>query len=148
MGIGPNSVLKSREFLETTCRQAHHTPSHVVQAALQKGFGFLVSIGHLNRVRAELGVGSRTPHRGKRQFPCSSEGPNFQEGAGGILLVAATKDTGLLSTLETALSSCPLEANSRFAHLSSASLRMLVLTLLSSSSRWAPSDLGFTGLHR
>jgi transposase len=48
-----------REWLETTCRQAPHTPSHVVQAALQDRFGIQVSIGHLNRVRAELGLGSR-----------------------------------------------------------------------------------------
>ena len=54
-----------REFLETTCRQTPHTPSHVVQAALQERFGILISIGHLNRVRAELGLGSRAGHRGK-----------------------------------------------------------------------------------
>lgn len=54
-----------REWLETTCRQAPHTPSHVVQAALQERFGLQVSIGHLNRVRAELGLGSRAGHREK-----------------------------------------------------------------------------------
>jgi transposase len=54
-----------REFLEITCREAPDTPSHVVQAALQERFGILVSIGHLNRVRAELGVGSRAVHREK-----------------------------------------------------------------------------------
>jgi transposase len=57
--------LSVREWLETTCRQAPHTPSHVIQAALQERFGILVSIGHLNRVRAELGVGSRVLHREK-----------------------------------------------------------------------------------
>ena len=45
-----------REFLETTCREAPGIPSHVVQAALQERFGLRVSVGHLNRVRAELGV--------------------------------------------------------------------------------------------
>jgi transposase len=54
-----------REFLEITCRQAPDTPSHVMQAALQERFGILVSIGHLNRVRAELGVSRRAVHRGK-----------------------------------------------------------------------------------
>jgi transposase len=54
-----------REWLETTCREAPHTPSHAVQVALQERFGILVSIGHLNRVRAELGVGSRALHREK-----------------------------------------------------------------------------------
>ena len=37
-------------------------PSHVVQAALLERFGILISIGHLNRVRAELGLGSRAGH--------------------------------------------------------------------------------------
>ena len=54
-----------REFLENTCREVPSTPSHVMQAALQERFGILVSIGHLNRVRAELGIGSRTVHRKK-----------------------------------------------------------------------------------
>ena len=59
-----------REWLEAMCREAPDTPSHVVQAALQERFGILVSIGHLNRVRVELGVGSRTPQRGKNcNFP-------------------------------------------------------------------------------
>lgn len=54
-----------REFLETTCREAPHTPSHAVQATLHERFGILVSIGHLNRMRAKLGIGSRAVHRGK-----------------------------------------------------------------------------------
>jgi len=35
------------------------------EAALQERFGILISIGHLNRVRAELGLGSRAGHREK-----------------------------------------------------------------------------------
>ncbi len=54
-----------REWLETTCREAPQTPSRVVQAALQEQFGIQVSIGHLNRVRAALGVGSRNAPREK-----------------------------------------------------------------------------------
>ena len=54
-----------REWLETTCRQAPHRPSRVVQAGLQERFGILVSIGHLNRMRATLGVGSRAVQREK-----------------------------------------------------------------------------------
>jgi transposase len=61
-----------RQFLETTCRETPDIPSHVVQAALQERFGILVSVGHLNRVRAELGVGSRPVHRGKN---CHSLAP-------------------------------------------------------------------------
>jgi transposase len=53
------------EWLETTCREAPQTPSRVVQAALQERFGILGSHGHLNRMRAKLGVGSRAIHREK-----------------------------------------------------------------------------------
>ena len=58
-----------RQWLETTCRQAPHTPSLLVQAALQERFGILVSISHLNRMRATLGVSSRPVHRGKKSIP-------------------------------------------------------------------------------
>jgi transposase len=54
-----------RAFVETMCREAPHTPSREVQAALQERFGIHMSIGHLNRVRAELGVGSRAVGREK-----------------------------------------------------------------------------------
>lgn len=57
-----------RKWLETTCHEAPQTPSREVQAALQECFGILISIGHLNRIRAELGIGSRTV-RGKETFP-------------------------------------------------------------------------------
>ncbi len=46
-------------FLEALCRQAPALPSREVQAALHKQFGVLVSVGHLNRLRAKLGLGSR-----------------------------------------------------------------------------------------
>lgn len=46
-------------FLETRCRQAPELPSREVQAAIQKRFGVLVSVGHLNRLRAGLGLSSR-----------------------------------------------------------------------------------------
>jgi hypothetical protein len=54
-----------RTFLETSCRETQETPSREVQAALQERFYVLVSVGHLNRVHADLGVGSRTVHRKK-----------------------------------------------------------------------------------
>jgi transposase len=58
-----------RQWLETTCRETPHLPSREVQAALQEQFGILVSIGHLNRIRAQLGVGSRVVHREKNFQP-------------------------------------------------------------------------------
>jgi transposase len=60
-------------FLETTVKPAPETPSSDVQAALHKQFGITVSIGHLNRVRAQLGLGSRVARRKKTTmviFPC------------------------------------------------------------------------------
>jgi transposase len=72
-----------REFLETMCREAPYIPSHVLQAALQERFGLMVSIGHLNRVRDELGVGSPTPHRGKNcHFPPRQRNRIFKKGRG------------------------------------------------------------------
>ena len=47
-----------RQWLEAYCRGAPGTPSRVVQAALRERFALSVSIGHLNRVRARLGLGS------------------------------------------------------------------------------------------
>jgi transposase len=63
-----------REVLETTCREAPHTPSREVQAVLQERFGILVSIGHLNRMRAKLGVGSRPVHWEKTSLPLHARG--------------------------------------------------------------------------
>ena len=67
----PTKLRESvREFLETICREAPSTPSREVQAALQEQFGIFVSIGHLNRVRAQIGVGSRVVQREKNlKFP-------------------------------------------------------------------------------
>ena len=84
-----------RQWLERTCREAPHTPSHVVQAALQERFGILVSIGHLKSGACQTGGRQADCSPGKKlQFPCSSEEPHWQEGAGGLLLVAAAEATG------------------------------------------------------
>jgi len=53
-----------RDWLIRFCQAAPHTPSQVVQAALQERFGLLVSVSQLNRVRAALGLSSR--RRGKK----------------------------------------------------------------------------------
>lgn len=47
-----------REFLEETCRQAPHTPSHEIQALLAQRFALSISVSPINRVRAALGVSS------------------------------------------------------------------------------------------
>ncbi len=75
----------------------------------------------------------------KQQTLCSPLEAQWQEGAGGLLLVAAAQETGLLPALETALASCTPQDHSRLAHLSPLSGRMLMLTFLS---------LGVVGLRR
>ncbi len=55
-----------RLWLEHYCRTSPGTPSHVVQTAFQERFGIQISIGYLNQVRANLGLGSRTQEAGKK----------------------------------------------------------------------------------
>ena len=43
-------------WLKEYCGQAAHTPSRAVKQRLQEQFKVEISRGHLNRVRAELGV--------------------------------------------------------------------------------------------
>ena len=50
------------QWLVATCRANPHMPSREVQAALQEQFDIYVSIGHLNRVRGQLGIEN---HRGR-----------------------------------------------------------------------------------
>src|SRR5260221_10281458 len=55
-----------REFLEDTCRQTPHTPSHEIQALLAERFSLAISVSQLNRVRAALGV-SNPPQSAKKK---------------------------------------------------------------------------------
>jgi transposase len=55
-----------RKFLEETCRQAPHTPSHQVQTQLAQHFSLQVSVSQINRVRASLGV-SNPPQSAKKK---------------------------------------------------------------------------------
>src|SRR5260221_3278902 len=45
-----------RQWLEETCRQAPHTPSHEIQTHLVERFSLTVSVSRINRARASLGV--------------------------------------------------------------------------------------------
>ena len=56
-----------RKFLEETCRQAPHTPSHEIQTQLAEHFSLTVSVSQINRVRATLGVSNQW--RGRVQVP-------------------------------------------------------------------------------
>ena len=57
---------KVRQWLEETCRQAPHTPSHEVQTQLAQRFSLQVSVSQINRARAMLGV-SNPPQSAKKK---------------------------------------------------------------------------------
>ena len=57
------------QWLGAICRSAPQMPSREVQAALQDQFGVQVSLGHLNRVRAQLGIGNPVG-RSKKNSKC------------------------------------------------------------------------------
>jgi transposase len=62
---GHSSKLRGevRAWLETSCREAPHTPSSVVQTLLQERFDVRVSISQINRVRVQLGVSNHIKNR-------------------------------------------------------------------------------------
>ncbi len=55
-----------RKFVEETCWQAPHTPSHEIQTQLAERFSLQVSVSQINRVRAILGV-SNPPQSAKKK---------------------------------------------------------------------------------
>lgn len=58
-----------RAFLAGSCREAPHTPSPLLQAALRERFDLQVSVSQINRVRATLGVSNhskQSPQEKKR----------------------------------------------------------------------------------
>jgi transposase len=68
----PEVVL---QWLLVTCRANSQIPSREVQTSLQEQFGIHVSIGHLNRVRAQLGIGNHVGRSKKNLEPhCSLAG--------------------------------------------------------------------------
>ncbi len=54
-----------RTWLEQTCQQAPHTPSHEIQTQLAQQFSLQISVSQINRVRAVLGV-SNPPQFAKK----------------------------------------------------------------------------------
>ncbi len=51
--------MDERLWLENYCHTSPGTPSRVVQTAFLERFGIQISIGDLNQVRANFGLGSR-----------------------------------------------------------------------------------------
>ena len=58
-----------RAWLEALCQATPDCTSRMVQTALSERFGVWVSIAHLNRVRATLGLSRRARGRGKKSAP-------------------------------------------------------------------------------
>jgi transposase len=56
-------------WLEFRCSQAPKTPSSVIQKDLQERFGLVVSITHLNRLRASRGLARQAVRGGKNLRP-------------------------------------------------------------------------------
>jgi transposase len=57
---------EARQWLEETCRQTPHAPSHEIQSQLAQQFSLTISVSQINRVRAILGV-SNPPQRAKKK---------------------------------------------------------------------------------
>lgn len=136
-----------RQWLEMTCRQAPQTPSHVVQAALQERFGTLISIGYLNRVRAELGLGRRPGHREKTSVPWLVRGTSTSRRSRRTPPRSRSPGNRPPSHPGNGFGFVFWAGDLAFG----ASLMQLSpdagAHLAVSRGRWAPSDLGFARLH-
>ena len=73
-------------------------------------------------------AGVTQPLRREKNHPSAEA--NAQEGAGGLLLLAAASETGLLASLETAITSCEPPTARSLLSSSPRCLRQLLLTLL------------------
>ena len=60
-----------QEWLLEYCRGAPGTPSRVVRTEIEQRFGVVVSTSQINRVRAVLGVGSRSRGVGGKSGTCA-----------------------------------------------------------------------------
>jgi hypothetical protein len=98
-----------------------------VQGELQEQLGVQLSISHLNTVRAAHGWSNVASQVEKNQAGVET---NIQQGAGGLLLLAAAHETGLLSDLSTAIASCEPTTPRSVLSSSPHCLLQLMLTLL------------------
>lgn len=71
-----------RTFLEETCRQSPHTPSHEIQTQLVERFSLQVSVSQINRVRAMLGA-SNPPQSAKKKYLAQSRNRSGKRGQEG-----------------------------------------------------------------
>ncbi|GHO72371.1 hypothetical protein KSD_01420 [Ktedonobacter sp. SOSP1-85] len=120
------------------CQNHRTAASSEVQRLVAERFGLSVSVSQLNRVRAAHGLSRQAPPREKTPKTGLMIASGHHEQAGGLLLLAAATETGLLTPLEQALPPAPDSPCLPMAG-SPAVRRRLVLTLL---------FLGAVGLQR
>jgi transposase len=115
------------DWLESRCQTTSRVASCQLQKELQEQLGVRISISHLNAVRAAHGWSNVASQAEKN--PAKEEAKVYQ-GVGGLLLLAAAQETGLLSHLETAIASCEPTPPQSLLSSSPHCLRRLMLTLL------------------
>jgi transposase len=140
---------EARKFLEETCRQAPHTPSHEIQTQLAEQFTLTVSVSQINRVRATLGVSNRPNLRKKKTEPTHDRAR--VAGRGGRIVVAGRCPR---NQPPLPVGSSPANQAGQFKRASALTTRPLPLateplahTLVSAGGRTPPA-LGFTQLYR
>jgi transposase len=119
-----------RTFLIQMCQATPSISSPLVQQALQERFGLSISVSQLNRVRASLGLSRRRMPREKKSSPFRANEPGWQEGAGGLLLLAAATETRLITPFCEAFPTEGPTARPPLAASSAALRQRLLLTLL------------------
>lgn len=126
---------EARAFLEEQCRRAPSTPSSTLQVELRERFEppreHQPDQPRAGRSRSEqpsYGPGTGKKTEGAEVSPQA----RWQEGAGGLLLLAAAHQTNLLTHLEAALTPSLFAAppSLRLARLQPATLRCQLVTLL------------------
>lgn len=135
-------------FLEARLKPTPETPSREVQAALHNQFGITVSIGHLNHVRSQLGLSSRTAQRKKTfRFQSISRIP-LARGSWGTSFASLSTANGFIKQVR----GCSLRFDFPDAITISQPFQCFTLStfahLVVSWGCGLASDLGFTQLHR
>jgi len=111
------------------CQNHRTAASREVQRQVSERFGISVSVSQLNRVRAAHGLSGQALPREKTPKTGLMIASGYHEQAGGLLLLAAATETGLLTQLEQALPPGP-DPPCLPRAASPAVRRRLVLTLL------------------
>jgi hypothetical protein len=117
-------------WLIEACTNDPQVPSCRLQAELEATFGITVSVGHLNRVRAQHGLTKPGCGRGAGSAKKKLSESTWQEGMGSFLLLAVARETGLLEQLVTAIMNLAAPGIPGLNPPNRAVVTRLILTLL------------------